>query len=68
MRLARLRSLDWSRGNSRLWEGRAMHAGRLSKRSANVTLTGNAIKKHIGLALSEDEGELEAAFARGRND
>ncbi len=45
-----------------------MHAGRLSKRSANVTLTGNAIKKHIGLALSEDEGELEAAFARGRND
>jgi DNA sulfur modification protein DndB len=66
-KLARLRSLDWSRGNARLWEGRAMHAGRLSKRSANVTLTGNAIKQHLGLALSEDEEELEAAFARGRS-
>src|SRR5262249_39144943 len=30
-RLERLATLDWSRGNTDLWEGRAMNAGRLSK-------------------------------------
>src|SRR5262249_36824363 len=39
-RLARLRSLDWSRSDAGLWEGRAMNADRLSKRSVNVVLTG----------------------------
>lgn len=65
-KLARLKSLDWSRGNTRLWEGRAMNAGRLSKRSVNVTLTGNAIKKHLGLALSAEEEALEAEFVGTR--
>src|SRR5262249_11028384 len=63
-KLARLKSLDWSRSNARLWEGRAMNAGRLSKRSVNVVLTGNAIKKHLGLELSAEEEALEADFAR----
>jgi DNA sulfur modification protein DndB len=66
-RLGRLESLDWSRSNARLWEGRAMSAGRISKRSVNVILIGNAIKKHLGLKLSAEEEELEADFARSRN-
>ena len=36
-RLAKLATLDWSRSNSSLWEGRAMSAGRLSKKTVNVT-------------------------------
>ncbi len=57
--LSRLRSLDWSRSNTRLWEGRAMVAGRLSKSSVSVMLTGNAIKLHLRLPLTREEAEAE---------
>jgi DNA sulfur modification protein DndB len=63
-RLKKLQTLDWSRANSGLWEGRAMNAGRLSKRSVNVTLTGNLIKRHLGLPLSADEQTLDSRFRR----
>jgi DNA sulfur modification protein DndB len=66
-RLEKLTSLDWSRSNTDLWEGRAMIAGRLSKRSINVNLTGNAIKKHLGLKLSAEEQELEGQHKRNRH-
>lgn len=62
--LKKLASLDWSRSSSRLWEGRAMNAGRLSKRSVNVTLTGNRIKEHLGVELTTDEQQLETDFKR----
>ena len=66
-RLAKLESIDWSRSNAKLWEGRAMSTGRLSKRLINVGLTGNAIKKHLGLKLTADEQEWEEQFERSRN-
>jgi len=66
-RLKKLSSLDWSRSNSKLWEGRAMNAGRLSKRSVNITLTGNLVKQHLGLPLSPDEQELDRQFRRTGN-
>lgn len=66
-KLARLKSLDWSRGNARLWEGRAMNAGRLSKRTVNALLTANAIKKHLGLELSAEEEAAETQFKRETN-
>jgi DNA sulfur modification protein DndB len=66
-KLAKLDSLDWSRSNASLWEGRAMNAGRLSKRLINAGLTGNAIKKHLGLKLTADEQELETQFLRNRH-
>jgi len=44
-----------------------MTAGRLSKRLINAGLTGNAIKKHIGIKLTPDEQELEDQFQRNRN-
>ena len=66
-RLARLESLDWSRSNSDLWEGRAMTAGRLSKRIINVSLTANAVKRHMGIGLNLDEQELENQFQRNRH-
>jgi DNA sulfur modification protein DndB len=60
----KLRIIDWRRSNAALWEGRAMNAGRLSKHSVNVTLTANAVKRHLGLRLSPDEERLESEFAR----
>ena len=62
-----LRQLDWSRTNARLWEGRAMVGGRLSKATQNVILTGNAIKRHLKLPLLPEEQRLEDGFKRGDN-
>ncbi|HUY34519.1 MAG TPA: DNA sulfur modification protein DndB [Pirellulales bacterium] len=65
-KLRGLRSLDWSRSNTRLWEGRAMIAGRLSKATTCVVLTGNAIKQHLGLTLDDTERETERRFQTRR--
>ncbi len=65
-KLKNLSTLDWSRSNAALWEGRAMNAGRLSKRNVNVALTGNLVKQHLGLPLSPDEEELEREFRKTR--
>jgi DNA sulfur modification protein DndB len=61
-KIRRLRTLDWSRSNTALWEGRAMVAGRLSKATTCVTLTANAIKMHLALPLDEDESQTEFRF------
>lgn len=66
-RLAKLASLDWSRSNTNLWEGRAMNAGRLSKKTLNVNLTGSAIKLHLGLKLTDEEQDLEKQHERSRH-
>jgi DNA sulfur modification protein DndB len=66
-RLGKLDTLDWSRTNTELWEGRAMNAGRVSKRTEMITLTGNAIKQHLGLKLSDEEQTLERQHTRGRH-
>jgi DNA sulfur modification protein DndB len=58
-RLASLRNLDWSRSNKRLWEGRAMIAGRLSKSNVNILLAGNVIKLQLGLNLTSEEQDAE---------
>jgi DNA sulfur modification protein DndB len=58
-KLRGLATLDWSRQNLALWEGRAMIAGRLSKARACVILTGNVIKRHLGLPLTPEEEEME---------
>jgi DNA sulfur modification protein DndB len=57
--LAKLSSLNWSRTNTKLWEGRAMIGGRLSKSSSAVARAGNAVKRHLGLKLSDDEQAME---------
>jgi DNA sulfur modification protein DndB len=64
-RLKRLRTIDWSRSNTKVWEGRAMVAGRVSKAEQNVALTTNVIKDHLGLRLTPEEQRVEDAFQRG---
>jgi DNA sulfur modification protein DndB len=63
--LSKLKKIDWSRQNTKLWEGRAMSGGRVSKAGQNVTLTTNAIKKRLGLSLTPEEKRVEEALLRG---
>lgn len=62
----RLGEMDWHKTNSDLWEGRAMTAGRVTKAANNVTLTTNALKSHLGVALTPEEQRIEDQFVRAR--
>ena len=64
-RLKGLRTINWLRSNARLWEGRALIGGRVTKAQHNVTLTTNVIKKHLKLRLTPEEQRVEDAFLRG---
>lgn len=64
-RLAGLKRIDWSRSNAKLWEGRAMVGGRISKASTNVTLTINAVKDVLDLPLEDEESRIEEAYRKG---
>lgn len=64
-KLVSLEKIDWSRANTRIWEGRALIGGRVSKTSSNVTLTSNLIKQKLGLTLSPEEKRMEEAYKRG---
>ena len=59
--LDKLSEIDWSR-NSKLWKGRAVVNGRITKSITNVKLTVNQIKMQIGLRLTKDEKTLEKEF------
>ena len=61
-----LSTIDWTRANGHLWEGRAMIGGRVSKANMNVVLTTNALRLHLGLQLSADEQRVEDAYQRGK--
>lgn len=60
--LTKLSQINWSRSNTKIWEGRAMLGGRVSKASNNVTLTANFIKTRLGLALGPEEQRVENNF------
>lgn len=64
--LSGLDKIDWSRGNVKLWEGRAMVGGRISKTGNNVTLTINVIKQALGLEFEAEEERIEQAYRKGR--
>jgi len=57
-RLSALKNLDWKRSNHRLWEGRALIDGRLSKANRQVALTAVLLKQKLGLTLTAEEREL----------
>ncbi len=61
-KLQKLNAIDWSRANSELWEGRALHHGRLSKARTSVALTANVIRKTLGVRLSPEDETLEESF------
>lgn len=63
-----LNSIDWSRTNHRLWEGRAIIGGKVSKSSTCVALTTNVIKTTLGIALSPEESRIEMLHERGAHE
>lgn len=65
-RLKGLSQIDWSRNNAKLWEGRALIGGKVSKVTTNIILTTNVIKKQLGINLNPDEQKVEDALTRGK--
>lgn len=62
VRLDPLRTIDWSRHNSTIWEGRAMFQGRINRSKRQVSLTANYLKMILGLTLNADEQLLEDSY------
>lgn len=62
-KLKALRSIDWSRANAEVWEGRAMQHGRISKATMSVQLSANLLKEAMGLKLSPEDKAIEAQRA-----
>jgi DNA sulfur modification protein DndB len=52
-------SIDWSRTNSKTWEGRATIGGVVSKARTNLILTANYLKNILDLPLTAEEQKLE---------
>ncbi|TWJ26541.1 DNA sulfur modification protein DndB [Geobacter argillaceus] len=63
-RLKALEKIDWSRNNAKIWEGRAIIGGKVSKSTTNVVLATNVIKKALALPLNEEEQRVETAHLR----
>ena len=63
-RLSALEKIQWSRSNAKLWEGRALIGGKVSKVTTNVTLTTNVIMKALALPLDEEQQRVENAHSR----
>lgn len=64
--LKKLRKIDWSRNNTKLWDGRCLMAGQLKNTSVNITLVSNVLKQFLKIELNENEQNLENDFKRGR--
>jgi DNA sulfur modification protein DndB len=61
-KLRAIKTIDWSKKNLSLWEGRALIGGKVSKATTNVTLTVNVIKNALELELSPAEQKAEDAY------
>lgn len=65
-RLQRLRTIDWSRKNAAMWEGRAMNGWSVQNSARNVILTSNQIKQVLDLELTSEEAAAENAMLEAR--
>ena len=63
-----LRSIDWHRTNSEIWEGRATSGGNVSKSRRNVDLTTAYIRTVLGMPLPPEEQRADDAFTRGEKE
>lgn len=59
----KLAKIDWSRGRSGGWEGRAMMGGRMVNTAQSVVLTANRIRNILGLQLHGAAKQLEISKA-----
>lgn len=63
-RLVKLKTIDWSRKNTALWEGRAMIGGRMSAAPSSILLTASVIKKALGVEMTPEESTLERSLVK----
>ena len=61
--LSKLRTIDWSRSNRALWDGRALVAGKVNKSKNNVVLVSNVVARACGLSLTPEAQRIEALHA-----
>lgn len=66
--LGKLDKIDWSRTNSKIWEGRATIGGVVSKSRTNLILTSNFIKETLGLPLTKGEMQVQAVYIKGQKE
>lgn len=62
--LRKLKTIDFSRKNIQLWEGRVLIGGKISKNRQNIILISNVMKQKLGLPLSDEESVIETAFLK----
>jgi DNA sulfur modification protein DndB len=58
-RLTNLRSIDWRRSNTAIWEGRSITNGHMSKAHSSVQRTALYLKRVLGLQLTKAEQKIE---------
>ena len=63
-----LKNVDWARSNTKLWEGRALVGGRVSKAIVHVNLTANQVKKALSLSLNAKDKQYEAQLRSDRKE
>ncbi|WP_347861062.1 DNA sulfur modification protein DndB [Salimicrobium sp. PL1-032A] len=58
--IEKFESINWSRTNSKDWEGRAFTSnGRIQKNNLTIRLTANKIKQKVGLPLTSQDEKAE---------
>jgi DNA sulfur modification protein DndB len=58
-KLKKIKTIDWSRNNTEVWEGRAMFQGKISRAKRQVDLTAIYLKRLLELPIRADEEILE---------
>lgn len=64
-RLQAIEHVDWLRSN-KVWEGRALSKGQMSRSHLSVQLTAAYLKQVLGLSLTQSEKQLEDRLAVSR--
>jgi DNA sulfur modification protein DndB len=62
--LKKLNGIDWSRSNSKLWEGRTTVGGTVTKARTNLVLTTNLFKKLFDIPLTQEELRVETFYTK----
>ncbi|MCG3209283.1 MAG: hypothetical protein FOGNACKC_02904 [Anaerolineae bacterium] len=65
-RIQTLATIDWTRSNTKLWEGRAIINGRISKSQQSILLTVSVLKSALGLPPTIEEEQLETNHRQNR--
>jgi DNA sulfur modification protein DndB len=61
--LTKLRDIDWSRANRKLWDNRALVAGKVNKSKNNVMLVSNIVVRALGMPLAPEGQRVEDLHA-----